>query len=61
MRENREIPWTSATHPIADRPEKALGRTSGVHVYGKSDIGRVPTKAANKAKRDEDATVMAEM
>ena len=32
---NREVP---ATSPVAvDRPEKAFGRTSGMHVAGKSD------------------------
>ena len=48
---NREIP----TLPVADgatgRPEKALGRTSGMHVAGKSDDLIVPGKRTNKDTR----------
>src|SRR5205823_4208373 len=32
-----------------DRPEKATGQTSGMHVAGESDDPIVPTKQANKA------------
>jgi len=51
MRENRDIPETSAAYPAADRSGKASGRTPDTHVFGKSDIGIVPTNAANKTKR----------
>jgi hypothetical protein len=52
---NRETPKASATpdttvaHRMAERPEKAYGRTSGVHVFGESDGSIVPQKQANKA------------
>jgi hypothetical protein len=43
------LPDTSAVHSMAERPEKAHGRTSGVHVFGESDGPIVPQKQANKA------------
>jgi len=53
---NRETPKASAT-PNAyqadggtERPEKVLGRTSGVHALGESDGSIVPKKQANKAE-----------
>ena len=52
---NRETPETSAS-PNArkagggtERPEKASGRTSGMHAFGESDGSIVPAKRANKA------------
>ncbi len=33
----------------AERPEKANGRTSGLHAFGESDGSIVPAKRANKA------------
>ena len=52
---NRETPKAS-TAPnarkadgAAERPEKALGRTSGMHAFGESDGSIVPQKQANKA------------
>ena len=46
---NREVPATSTV--AADRPEKAFGRTSGMHVAGKSDDLIVPGKRTNKDTR----------
>ena len=52
---NRETPKASATSNArkadgaAERPEKALGRTSGMHAFGESDGSIVPQKQANKA------------
>ena len=52
---NRETPKASAASNAyqadggAERPEKALGRTSGMHVVGESDGSIVPQKQANKA------------
>ena len=52
---NRETPKASAMSnaPQADggaeRSEKALGRTSGMHAFGESDGSIVPKKQANKA------------
>jgi hypothetical protein len=52
---NRETPKASATpnaHQAnggAERSEKALGRTSGMHGFGESDGSTVPKKRANKA------------
>lgn len=52
---NRETPKASVAsnaYPAdggAERPEKALGRTSGVYVFGESDGSIVPKKRANKA------------
>jgi hypothetical protein len=43
------LPDTSAVHSMAERPEKAHGRTSGVHAFGESDGSIVPQKQANKA------------
>ena len=51
---NRETPKASATPNAystnggAERPEKALGRTSGAHVFGESDGSILPQKRANK-------------
>jgi hypothetical protein len=47
MRENRETPALPSTVGGAGRPEKALGRTSGMHGAGESDDLIVPTKRAN--------------
>lgn len=49
MRENRETPEVPAGDGAAGRPEKATGRTSGMHVSGESDDLVVPPKRANKA------------
>ena len=55
MRGNRETPEasTSKNVPLAfrggDRSEKAVGRTSDMHVSGESDRPIVPKKRANKA------------
>ena len=52
---NRETPKASVTSNAfaakgrAERPEKALGRTSGMHVFGESDGSIVPQKQANRA------------
>ena len=52
---NRETPKVSAASNAsqadrgAERPEKALGRTSGMHAFGESDGSIVPKKRANKA------------
>jgi hypothetical protein len=52
---NRETPKASAladtpeVHSMAERPEKADGRTSGVHVFGESEGSIVPQKQANNA------------
>jgi group II intron reverse transcriptase/maturase len=52
---NRETPEASASPnaPKADgdveRPEKARGRTSGMHAFGESDGSIVPAKRANNA------------
>jgi hypothetical protein len=55
LRGNREALKASVTSNAssangrAERPEKALGRTSGVHVFGESDGSIVPQKQANNA------------
>lgn len=49
LRENREPPETSSPDGGEERSEKATGRTSGMHVLGKSDGSVVPAKRANKA------------
>jgi hypothetical protein len=48
---NRETLEASAskTDGGAERPEKASGRTSGMHAFGESDGFIVPKKRANKA------------
>jgi hypothetical protein len=52
---NRETPKASVTSNAssangrAERPEKASGRTSGMHAFGESDGSIVPQKQANKA------------
>ena len=52
---NRETPKASATpntpavDGVAERSEKACGRTSDVHACGESDGSIVPKKRANKA------------
>ena len=57
MRGNRETPETSSPNnaPWAtcggDRSEKAVGRTSDMHVSGESDRPIVPKKRTNKAGR----------
>jgi hypothetical protein len=43
------LPDTTAVHSMAERSEKALGRTSGMHVFGESDGSIVPQKQANHA------------
>lgn len=51
LRENRERPATSSPDGGEERSEKATGRTSDVHVAGKSDGFIVPAKRANNAGR----------
>jgi hypothetical protein len=52
---NRETPKAAAVSNAyqadggAERPEKALGRTSGRHAFGESDGSLVPKKRTNKA------------
>jgi hypothetical protein len=52
---NRETPKASTTPNVrktdggAERPEKALGRTSGMYAFGESDGSIVPQKRTNKA------------
>ena len=52
---NRETPKASASpqarkgYGDAERPEKAHGRTSGMHAFGESDGSIVPRKRVNKA------------
>ena len=52
---NRETPKASTTRNAdqasggVERPEKAIGRTSGMHAFGESDGSIVPKKQANKA------------
>src|SRR5713101_4285756 len=48
LRENRETPAMSLTVGGKDRPEKASGHTTGMHVAGESDDPIVPTKQTNK-------------
>jgi RNA-directed DNA polymerase len=48
---NREIPRAPAADGSAGRPEKALGRTSGMHARRKSDGRVVPKKPSNKGTR----------
>jgi len=48
---NREIPRAPAADGSEGRPEKALGRTSGMHARGKSDGRIVPKKPPNKGMR----------
>ena len=56
MRGNRETPGASPSNSAhwakrgGDRSEKAIGRTSGMHVLGESDGFIVPKKRANKAE-----------
>jgi len=45
---NREIPSLFADDVAADRPEKAISPTSGMHGDGKSDRCVVPKKRSNK-------------
>jgi hypothetical protein len=53
---NRETPKASAApntpavDGVAERSEKAYGRTSDVHAFGESDGSIVPQKQANKAE-----------
>src|SRR5215472_11243872 len=44
----REIPQVPTELGSTGRPEKANGRTSGVHTWGKSDDRVVPGKPPNK-------------
>jgi hypothetical protein len=52
---NRETPKASTTRNAhrasggVERPEKALGRTSGMYAFGESDGSIVPKKRTNKA------------
>src|SRR4029450_12701257 len=46
-RENRETPSMPARHDGAGRVEKAVSRTSTMHVDGESDGRIVPTKGPN--------------
>src|ERR1700736_1339309 len=48
---NREIPRAPAADRSAGRPEKALGRTSGMHACGEVDGRVVSKKAPNKGMR----------
>lgn len=50
LRENREILLTPAADGAAGRSEKAVGRTSEMHVDGKSDGSVVPARQPNKAE-----------
>jgi len=52
MHENREVPGTSVTNPVADRSGKACGRKPDMYVSGKSDIGIVPRNAANNTQTE---------
>lgn len=47
MHGNREIPSLFAEDDAADRPEKAMSQTSGMHGDGKSDSRIVPKKRSN--------------
>jgi len=49
LRENREIPLTLAADGAAGRSGKAIGRTTEMHVDGKSDGSVVPAKQPNNA------------
>ena len=57
MRGNRETPEASPSNNAqrakcgGDRSEKAVGRTSDMHVFGESDRPIVPKKRTNKAER----------
>ena len=46
----REIPQAPTERVSMGRPEKAKGRTSGVHAWGKSDDRVVPEKPPNKGE-----------
>ena len=46
----REIPQAPTERVSMGRPEKANGRTSGVHAWGKSDDCVVPEKPPNKGE-----------
>ena len=46
----REIPQAPTERVSRGRPEKAKGRTSGVHAWGKSDDRVVPEKPPNKGE-----------
>src|SRR5215216_109505 len=46
-RENRETPLTPGGHDRPGRVEKAVGRTSTMHINGESDGRIVPTKGSN--------------
>src|SRR5262245_17902614 len=50
MHGNREIPSLFADDDAADRPEKVISRTSGVHGEGKSDSRIVPKNQSNKGQ-----------
>lgn len=50
LRENREVPLTLAADGAAGRSGKAIGRTPGMHVDGKSDGSVVPAKQPNNAE-----------
>jgi len=50
LRENREIPLTLAADGKAGRSGKAIGRTLGMHVDGKSDGSVLPAKQPNNAE-----------
>ncbi len=43
------MPNASQANGRAERPEKALGRTSGMYAFGESDGSIVPQKRTNKA------------
>ena len=54
----REIPQVPTELVSMGRPEKANGRTSGVHVWGKSDDRVVPEKPPNKGEHLSPAEVV---
>ena len=54
----REIPQAPTERVSMGRPEKANGRTSGVHAWGKSDDRVVPEKPPNKGVPEAPAEVV---
>ena len=48
---NREVQRAPDTDGVSGRPEKASGRTSGMHARGKSDGRIVPEKPTNNGER----------
>ena len=54
----REIPQAPTERVSMGRPEKANGRTSGVHAWGKSDDRVVPGKPLNNGEHESPAEVV---